>query len=420
MRGKRWIWPVGILLLFFLAPGSLPAADVRFQSSTQYLWYKDPFLDKNQSDIVEYLSIGAPAIDNGGRFSAFGYGRVSRQFNSGEAEIFSNSDDILGRLYYMYLNYAVPGNRGDIRLGRQFVSVGAGAGTIDGLRIDARNLGPLSFSVFAGYDVRFRETTDLSRDGDYLTGAAVGGEFLKEGAVLHHTNIEVSYLRKYNEPDIVREMLGVHADQGIYKKAKAYLDWRYDLLHEANSEFLAGVKLNPFSRIVTITGEYFSSYPNFDADSIFTVFAVSRYWEALGRVDYIVNPRTTLYASYTRADYDGPTADIGTLGVRFRPEKIKGLGIRAAVDLRSGYPGDLTGFDLSADYAFGKANLGAGVTYDVIQRDSMTDDFSAKRYWLAGSYEVFKNMTAKLRLEDKETRQFANEFSGRAALDVRF
>lgn len=419
MKGKRWLFPV-VLLLLFLAPWPACAADVRFQSSTQYLWYPDPFLDKDQSDIVQYLKIGAPAIDNAGRFSAFGYGRVSRQFNAGPEEVFGNSDDILGRLYYLYVNYAFPGNRGDVRLGRQYVAVGAGAGTVDGIRVDARNLGPVAISVFAGYDVRFRETKDLSRDGDYLMGASAGVSLFKKGDIFSGTNLELSYLRKYNETDIVREMLGLHADQGILKKAKAYVDWRYDILHEANSEFLAGLKLVPFPGLLTITGEYFSSYPNFDADSIFTVFAVARYWEALGRVDYIVNPRVTLYGSYTRADYDGPTADIATLGARCRPKQVEGLGIQAAVDIRRGYPGRLTGFNASADYAFRKANLAAGVTYDVLRRDSMTDDFSAKLYWLGGSYELLKNMTARLRLEDKVTRQFENEFSGRAALDLRF
>ncbi len=419
MKGKRWLFPV-VLLLLFLAPGPARAADVRFQSSTQYLWYNDPFLDKSQSDVVEYLSIGAPAIDNAGRFSAFGYGRISKQFNSGQDGVFSDSDDILGRLYFFYVNYALPERRGDIRLGRQFVAVGAGAGTIDGIRADVRNLGPLALSAFAGYDVRYRETTDLTRDGDYLLGASVGASFLKEGTVLHNTNLELSYLRKYNETDIIREMLGVHADQGFFKKSKAYVDWRYDILHEANSEFLAGFKVLPFKNLLTITAEYFFSYPTFDADTIYTVFAVTRYREALGRVDYIVTPQVTLFGSYTRADYDGPTADIGSLGARFRPKQVEGLGIRAAVDIRRGYPGDLTGFDLSADYALRKVSLGAGVTYDVFQRDSMTDDFSAKKYWAGGSYEVRKNMTARLRVEDKVTRQSENEFSGRAALDLRF
>jgi hypothetical protein len=413
MKGKRWLFPV-VLLLLFLAPGPARAADIRFQSSTQYLWYTDPFKDQDQSDIVEYLKIGAPAIDNSGRFSAFGYGRVSKQFGGDVDPLLGDDEDVLGRLYFLYVNYALPADRGDIRLGRQFVAVGAGAGTVDGVRVDVRKLGPVTVSAFAGYDVRFAETTDRSETGNYLVGASAGGSFFKGN------NIEISYLRKYDSDDVIREMAGVHADQRLLGIAKAYADLRYDVLHETYSEFLAGVKLFPFPRLLTITGEYFASYPNFDADTIYTVFAVTRYWEALGRVDYRVGDQVTLYGSYTRADYDGPTADVGTLGVRTHPTKVPGLGINASVDVRSGYPGDLTGFRISAEYAYRKALVAAGVTYDVFQRDSMADDFSAKKYWAGGSYECRKNLTAKLRVEDTVTRQFENEFQGRASVDLRF
>jgi len=320
----------------------------------------------------------------------------------------------LGRLYYMYLNYALPSDRGEIRLGRQFVAVGAGAGTVDGIRADVRNLGPLNLSVFCGYDVRFAETTDQTRGGNYLVGASAGGSFFTGN------NLEISYLRKYDDGDIIREMAGAHVDQRFLGKAKAYADLRYDLLHEAYSEFLAGVKVFPFKDPVTITAEYFSSYPTFDADTIYTVFAVTRYQEGLARVDYIVNPELTLYGSYTRADYDGPTADVATLGVRTRPKKIEGFGANASVDIRRGYPGNLTGFQVSADYAYKKAFFAAGISYDVFRRDSMTDNFTAKRYWAGGSYEVSKNLSAKLRLEDDVTRMHANEFQGRASVDYRY
>ena len=243
MRGTRWSIPI-FLLLLLLGPWHALAADFLFQSSTQYLWYTDPFKNDDQSDIVQYFNIGASKIDEAGRFSAFGYGRISQQFGSETDVRLGDDEDILGRLYFLYVNYSLPAQRGDIRLGRQFVAVGAGAGTIDGIRIDVRNLGPVVFSTFGGYDVRFAETTD-------------------------------------------------HTSSGILGKAKGYIDWRYDVLHGANSEFLAGATLFPFPGLITITGEYFTSYPTFDADTIYTVFAVTQYWEALGRVDYIVSDQIT-------------------------------------------------------------------------------------------------------------------------------
>lgn len=404
------------LLLLALAPASTLAADMGVQSSTQYLQYKDPFQDKYQSDLVEYMKFSLTKIDAAGRFSAVGYGRVSKQFGSSDDPARSDSDDVLGRLYILYANYAFPEDGGDVRLGRQVVTVGAGAGTIDGLRVDVRRIGPITISLFGGYDVRFAEASDRTNPGNLLTGASAGGSFFKGN------NVEFSYLRKYDERDIVREIAGVHVDQTVFEKIKGYADLRYDLIQESYGEFLAGVKVvPPGGGMVTLTAEYYSSYPTFDADTIYTVFAVTRYREAQARADWIVNPAWTVYGAYTRADYDGPTADVGTVGVRARPESLMGLGMNASIDLRRGYPGDLTGIRLSADYAFGKnALLAAGVSVDSFQRDSMPDRTSAKRYWAGGSYRIAKNMVASVRVEDNATRLFSNEIQGRAALDLGF
>jgi len=413
MGSSRRFLPVWLLLIL-LAPGLSLAADLRFQSSTQYLWYTDPFQDKDQSDLVQYVKIGATKIDPQGRFSAFGYGRVSHQFGGGDDPALSDADGVIGRLYFLYLDYMLPQDRGEIRLGRQYVAVGAGAGTIDGIQVQVRTLGPVILSAFAGYDVRFAQTTDRTQSGNYLIGASAGGSFLKGN------NLELSYLSKYDEDDQVREMAGLHADQNLFGKAKGYLDWRYDLLQESTAEFLAGGKYFALPGLVTLTGEYYFSYPTFDADTIYTAFAVTSYWEALGRADWVLSDEYTLYGSYTRADYDGPTADAAALGVRAHPKKFAGLGVDASVDYRNGYPGDLTGFRLSADYAYRNALLAAGITYDVLQRDSMADDFSAKKFWVACSCDFRQNMTAKIRVEDTVTRQSSNEFQGRASVDIRF
>jgi len=129
MCGKRRFLPVW-LLLFLLLPGLARAADLKFLSSTQYLWYTDPFKDDDQSDLVQYLKIGATKIDPAGRFSAFGYGRVSYQFGGDKDPALGDDEDAIGRLYFLYVNYALPENRGEVRLGRQYVAVGAGAGTM--------------------------------------------------------------------------------------------------------------------------------------------------------------------------------------------------------------------------------------------------------------------------------------------------
>jgi hypothetical protein len=39
------------------------AADIKTQSSTQYLWYNDPFQDKTSGDLLQYEKPSATKID---------------------------------------------------------------------------------------------------------------------------------------------------------------------------------------------------------------------------------------------------------------------------------------------------------------------------------------------------------------------
>lgn len=65
-----------LLLALALAPAGALASDFKTQSSTQYLWYNDPFLDKSQGDLLEYVKFSATKIDAAGRFSTVGCGRI--------------------------------------------------------------------------------------------------------------------------------------------------------------------------------------------------------------------------------------------------------------------------------------------------------------------------------------------------------
>ena len=113
MIGSKLLFAVSLLLLA-LAPVGALSADVKAQSSTQYLWYNDPFQDKTQGDLLQYVKLSATKIDAANRFSAVGYGRVSRQFGSSGETDRGDSDDVLGRLYFLYMNYAIHEDRGDV------------------------------------------------------------------------------------------------------------------------------------------------------------------------------------------------------------------------------------------------------------------------------------------------------------------
>ncbi len=75
MVGRKILLAASLLLLA-LAPVGALAADIKTQSSTQYLWYNDPFQDKTQGDILQDVKPSATKIDATGRFSTVGYSRV--------------------------------------------------------------------------------------------------------------------------------------------------------------------------------------------------------------------------------------------------------------------------------------------------------------------------------------------------------
>jgi hypothetical protein len=78
----------GSLLLLALAPTGVFAAHIKTQPSSQYLWYKDPFQEKSQGGLLRHVKFNATKIDDAGRFSTVGNGRVSKQFgSSGEGRI---------------------------------------------------------------------------------------------------------------------------------------------------------------------------------------------------------------------------------------------------------------------------------------------------------------------------------------------
>jgi len=60
MTGRKLLFTASLLLLG-LPPVCALAADVKTQSSTQYLWYNNPFQDKSQGEILRYVKLSATA-----------------------------------------------------------------------------------------------------------------------------------------------------------------------------------------------------------------------------------------------------------------------------------------------------------------------------------------------------------------------
>lgn len=391
--------------LLILAAGTAWGAEFDGRSSTQFLWYNNEFTDNRVFEAVEYLRLGVSKIDPAGKLSFFGYGRG--------AQTIGHDYDDTARLYYFYGDYRDLFDKVDLRLGRQFVTNSAGHAIIDGLQVELKNIGPVAFTAFGGRDVVF----GLDGEIGYTWNSDLGVSAYLAG--FRKTDLEVSWLRKWDKSETARDIIGGSFKQYLFGLSKVYGNARYDLFNEAVVEGQIGLKVFPISSL-TLTGEYYQSYPMFDATSVYAVFAVDRYREGVFRADYNLNDVVSVNAGYNRQWYgEGATANVYHVGTTIAPiEQVK---VNLEYDNRNGYNGDQNGFICDVDVEINKsAQLAAGMTYDVYQRDVLTNDEIARRYWLGGKYRIARNMAVSGRIQNDVNARYEENVSGRVTFDYDF
>lgn len=410
MGKKVWRCLSLLLLISLVCAAGSWAVEIRGRSSTQFLWFND-FYNGRQIELAQYLRIAATDIDKDGKFSIYGYGRVGAILEKGEEE---TGDRTNGRLYYLYGVYRDLGDRLDIKVGRQFNNLSAESSLIDGARLDLKNVGPVGFTLIGGRNVVFGLDGELGHAGDYATGMAV---YLQG---FPNTDLDVSWFRKWDESDVARDILGASFKQYLFQNLKLYGNARYDLVSETFTELLGGARFFPTANL-SFTGEYYQSYPTFDTTSIFSVFAVNQYREALIRADYNVSEMLGVNAGYTRQDFgdaDGK-GHVYVVGLTIRP--LKTLTIDIDYDRSTGYSGDLNGGTLEVNFdATPALRLAAGIAYDVYQRDSMTGEQTARNYWLGARYKFTKKIAASLRVEENVNKTYDSNMQGRFVFDYDF
>lgn len=403
MALKRLSRALAALLL--LSAEAAMSAEISGRSSTHLLWYNNEFTENRVFEAAEYLRVSVTKLDKENKLSIFAYGRGAQGIGS--------DHDTYGRLYYLYADYRDLADKADLRFGRQFASNASGNVLIDGLKVDLKNIGPVGLSAFIGRDVVFGLNGELGNTWNTDLGISVYLTGFKG------TDAEISWLRKWEQSEAARDTLGASFKQYMLNSLKLYGNTRYDLPSEAFVESLIGAKIYPTADIV-FTAEYYKSYPTFGTTSIYSVFAVNKYQEALARADYTLSEFLSLNIGYNRQWFDeGATADVYHVGAGISP--IKHLKINLELDDRTGYYGSTKGFIIDADYEISKeAKIAGGVTYDVYQRDAITHEETARRYWLGGKYRLAKNMSISARVQNDVNARYSENVSGRVVFDYDF
>jgi len=395
-----------LLLSLLVACASADAAEIHGRSSTSFQWFNNEFKDnKTQAELGEYLRLSVTGIDPAGKFSLQGYGRGSQDLTTGEG--------LNGRLYYLYGEYRDLFDKVDIKAGRQFVNQAAGTAIIDGAQVDLKNIGPVALSVMGGHEVLFGLNGEAGGNGRAAMGVSAHLEGFKQ------TDLELAWFRKTDFSDVTRDVLGANFKQYLLGNLKVYGNAKFDLVSESFSEVLGGVKYYPLASLI-FTGEYYQSYATFDANSIYAVFAVNRYQEGVFRADYSINDKVSVNAGYTREAFgDDGSANVYRAGVGVRP--VEPLLVNLEWDKRQGYYGDVDGFIVDAAYDLNKTvQLAGGINFDAYQRDALTGEEIARRYWLGGKYRLAKDMALSGRVQDDVNVRFSKNLSGRVAFDYDF
>jgi hypothetical protein len=402
---RNWRSVFFLLLASPMFMHTAEGAEIHGRSSTQLMWFNSIFTDTRQTELAEYLRLSVTGIDKDGKIAFYGYGRATQDMSNGEG--------LNGRLYYLYGEIRDILDHADLRIGRQFVNLSAGSALIDGAEVDVRDVGPVSFTLLGGRDVVFGLDREIRDPGNTVLGVSAALTGYKKTAA------DVSWLRKYDQGDIARDQLGASFRQYLLNSLKIYGNTRYDLVTESFSEALAGVKYYPTASLI-FTGEWYRSYPTFDTTSIFSVFAVDRYQEGIFRTDYIVNDRLSVNIGYNRQEFgEGGSANVYHAGIGLRP--VDPLKINLEYDDRLGYYGKMNGVIADATYDVDKKlQVSGGIAFDVYQRDGLTGDEFARKYWLGGKYRLAKNMAASLRIEDDVNIRYTSNVQGRFIFDYDF
>ncbi|HEY4484945.1 MAG TPA: hypothetical protein VI702_01285 [Nitrospiria bacterium] len=390
-----------VLIVLGSSPAGAQEKPLDVKSSTQYVW-GDDWLGEAHSIIAHAMRFNYKP--SGPAFSITGYGRGWKDFT--ESEI--RDDGLSGRLYYLYLNYA-PRETLSLRLGRQFINFTAGSALLDGVSLNLSPIGPVGITFAEGADVRFSLDGADSKLNDHFVGVNVRLQNVRA------TQLGISYVRRYDDRDLSREEFGLNARRS-WASFSPYGEVRYDSISETFDEAVAGIDLFPAANLM-IKGEYYQSYPTFDATSIYSVFAVDRYREYLLRADYSLEAPVTVFASCAEQIYgEEDHANVYRTGVHW--DAASRLAVKLAIDRRTGAGGADWGYEAEGDYKIrDRLALSAGAQYDVYERPDQSGEQYAVRYWVGGRWQAGDEMSVTARFEDNINENFDHRPLGRVTMD---
>jgi len=400
---QRLMIGLAVCLLAIVPAVSALGATVSGRSSTEIEWF-DTGRGETAVPAYEYLLLNVRDLGIQG-LDFKGYGRLSGDLND---EIDADS-----RLYYAYLEKKGLVDGLDLKLGRQFLSTTAGASLMDGLHLNWRNLlGPVGVKVFGGGDVSFYEGYNAK---DLIDGAEVYGRFFDS------LDLGLSYLQRWDHSELANELFGFDAEYDFRKILTLSSETQFNYLSNSVSYFTFGADYHR-SPDWSLRAEYLYSLPVFSSTSIYSVFAVDEYQEALAEMSVRLAPGLRTFARYTHEFYqDVDDADVIEAGIeQTRVAKLSGY---LTATYRADEDGqDLYGFKARAVWLFNRyLQAGLGAHVDVLERRIEEDDeTTSSRIWVDATAYLSKKVNVEAKLERTESDLWDDYYRGRVRLNILF
>jgi hypothetical protein len=399
------VLPAAVLLFSFF--GEARAATFTGKSSTVVEWFDDAS-EERAVPVYQYLLVNFHNLGSEG-MNFRGYGRLATDIK--------DVVDADSRLYYAFLERSGAfDDRVDFRLGRQFVATTAGASLMDGLDLTIRNLGPIDVRFFGGGDATFYESYDAD---DLLWGLETSGLFMQD-----RLNLGVSYLQKWEDSDLAKELIGINFDFDQKNLLNIYSEFQFNYINNVTSYFFLGGKYYRSPKW-NLRAEYLYSLPVFSSTSIYSVFAVNEYEEVMVEYTYNIAVGLRAFGRYTHEFYEEYSdADVLEAGVeKIRTKQFSGY--LAGVYRNDDDGQDLKGFKARAAWMFTKKiHAGVGANVDVLDRridlEANEDETTSSLIWLYGTYYFTESVNLQLKLERAESDLWEEYYRGRARLNIRF
>ena len=402
-----------LIVLAFLFPFLLffsinaRAAKLTGRASTMVEWYDDANED-TAVPVYQYLLLNVRDIDAGG-LSFKGYGRLAADTQ--------DVIDVDSRLYYAFLEKkGLFSDRVDFRFGRQFVATTAGASLMDGLNLSVRNVGPLKLRIFGGGDATFYEGYEAD---DLMWGAEVSSVLLQ-----NRLNLGASYMQKWEGSRLTKSLVGFDFDYDEKNLLNLYSEIQLNYLNNVVSYFLLGGKYyrNPKWNLRT---EYLYSLPVFSSTSIYSVFAVYEYREAMAEFTYNIALGLRAFGRYTHEFYEEyDDADVFEAGIeKIRTDRFSGY--LAGVYRNDEDGQDLKGVKVRAAWMFNKKfQAGIGANVDVLDRridlENDEDETTSHLIWIDSTLFLTDRMNVQLKLERAESDLWNEYYRGRVRFNISF